>query len=164
MKTALYYLLTLIGVFWVQGAINNFVGTSGFSINVVLVAVLYFGLSRGPMVGELLGFFWGLLVDASSLGLMGLHALLFTSGGYCGGMLRRQLDENKAWTQMIFSFGVSLLYVLVYLLLERVFAVESRPPSWSIAAQPLINAAAAPFVFWVMQRWSQFWDMAPVEE
>jgi rod shape-determining protein MreD len=164
MKSILFYGVTLFGLFWFQVAINNFIGTSGFSINIVLIAVLYFGLARGPMPGQLLGFFWGLLLDASSLGLIGLHSLLFAATGYFGGMLRRQLDENKIWTQTIFTFGISFLYVVCYLVLERIFAVATRPPSWSMAAQPFINAAAAPLLFWLIQRWAQFWDMTPRKE
>ena len=45
------------------------------------------------------------------LGLMGLHTLLYGMAGYTGGMVRRQLDETKAWTQAIFSLGVSLVYL-----------------------------------------------------
>ena len=81
------------------------------SADVILVVVLYFGLSRGPMTGELLGFFWGLLTDASSLGLMGMHALLYSAAGYLAVMLRRQLDENKVWTQAIFTLADFACYI-----------------------------------------------------
>jgi len=163
MKTAVFYLLTIVLVLWVQMAGDYFVGASGFSGNTVLVVVLYFGLSRGPMTGEMLGLLWGLLIDASSLGLLGLHALLYAGAGYLAGMLRRQLDEKKAWTQAIFSIGVSLLYVLVYFIADRIFSFGPHPVSWPMIAQPLINGAMAPLFFWFMQQWSQLWDMLPQE-
>ena len=72
MKRSLFYVLTLSLIFWVQAAGNYFAGVSGVSANVVLITAIYFGLSRGPMAGQMLGFFLGLLIDASSLGLLGL--------------------------------------------------------------------------------------------
>jgi rod shape-determining protein MreD len=110
MKKFLYYSVTLMGVLWLQILCNHFLGGSWFSINGVLVAVLFFGLSRGPLVGQLMGFAWGLLMDASSLGMMGLHTLIYAVAGYSAGLLRRQLDEAKAWTQAIFSFAGTLIY------------------------------------------------------
>ncbi len=164
MKRSLFYLLTLLLVFWFQAAGNYLSGISGISANLILVAVLYFGLSKGPMPGEVLGFFWGLMIDASSLGLMGLHALLFASAGYLAGMLRRQLDEDKGWTQVIFSFAMSSLYVVVSLIFERMFSAASRPPSFSMAIQPFINALVAPLIFWFLRTWSQLWNLFPQDE
>ena len=42
------------------------------------------------LTGESVGFIWGLLIDASSLGLLGLHAVLYALAGYAAGMFRRQ--------------------------------------------------------------------------
>ena len=161
MKKSIFYLLTVVGVLWIQMAGDYFSGGSGFSANVVLVVVLYFGLSRGPMTGEMLGLLWGLLVDAGSLGLIGLHALLYASAGYLAGMFRRQLDEKKGWTQAIFSTGVSGVYVVSYFVLDRLFSLGPHPVSWSMLAQPLSNGAVAPLLFWLMLRWGRLWDMLP---
>src|SRR3989344_1279923 len=147
MKRSIFYSLTVVFVFLLQAGGNYFAGMSGFSANVVLVVVLYFGLSRGPMAGLLLGFLWGLMVDASSLGLLGLHALLYSAAGYFSGMLRRQLDEDKGWTQVIFSLMVSALYLAAYFVFEHLFSPSPRPLRWPMAAQPLINGAMAPPAF-----------------
>jgi rod shape-determining protein MreD len=163
MRAIFYFLLTLVLVFWLQMFGNYFGGATGFSANAVLVVVIYFGLSRGPLAGELLGFTWGLMVDASTLGLLGLHAVLFAGAGFLSGMLRRQLDEDKAWTQTIFTLAVSFLYVFLYFILDRIFAIGAHPMSWSMLAEPLINALIAPLLFWLMQRWSLAWDMAREE-
>jgi len=144
MKKSIFYLMTVILILWIQMAGDFFVGAFGFSANVVLVVVLYFGLSRGPMAGEMLGLLWGLLMDASTLGMIGVHALLYAAAGYLAGMLRRQLDERKVWTQAILTTGVSGVYVLAYFILDRLFSNSPHPMSWSMLAQPLINGAVAP--------------------
>jgi rod shape-determining protein MreD len=164
MKTTLYYLATLFLVLWIQMAGDYFLGATGFSVNVVLVIVLYFGLSRGPMAGQLFGLIGGLLVDASSLGLMGLHAMLYAGAGYLAGMFRRQLDERKAWTQTIFTIGVSVIYLLLFVVLDRVFSVSPHPLSWASLAQPMINGVIAPVLFLLMQEWGQLWNILPHEE
>jgi len=164
MKKGIFYVITVILVLWIQMAINYFLGSSGFSMNVVLCAVLYFGLSRGPIVGESAGFAWGLLMDASSLGLLGLQAVLYAGAGFFAGILRRQLDENKAWTQTIFTLAISIVYVLLFFVLDRLFSAGPHPISWSLVTQPFINALTAPVIFWLLQRWSEFWDLVPLEE
>jgi rod shape-determining protein MreD len=164
MKNTMFYLLTILGVLWIQMAGNYFAGASGCSANVVLIGVLYFGLSRGPLTGEMLGVVWGLLMDASTLGLIGLHAVLYAGAGYSAGTLRRQLDEKKVWTQTIFTAGISLLYVLFYFILDRIFSPAPHPVSLSLGLQPLANGVLAPVFFWLMQRWSRLWDLSPQEE
>lgn len=163
MKKFLYFLSTLILVLWVQLASHYFIGSTGFSPNIIICAVLYFGLSRGPISGELMGFFWGLLMDAGSLGLMGLHALLYSGAGFMAGVLRRQLDEDKGWTQAIFTLGVTVLYVIFYFVLDRLFASGAHPMSWTMLGQPLVNAVAAPFVFGLMRAWTEAWSMVKRE-
>jgi len=163
-KRFLYYSLTLMGVLWLQILCNHFLGGSWVSLNGVLVAVLFFGLSRGPLVGQLMGFTWGPLMDASSLGLMGLHTLIYAAAGYAGGMLRRQLDETKAWTQAIFSFAATVVYLGLYITLYHFFSIGGVPISWRLSLQPLANAAIAPLEFWLLQRWSEAWSIFPVEQ
>jgi len=159
----LFFLLTMALVVWVQLTVNYFGGAIGLSANVVLIAALYFGLSRGPMTGVCLGFVWGLLIDASSLGLIGLNAFLFASAGYMAGLLRRQLDGHKAWTQTIFTLGVSMLFVVLFFVFDRLFAVGVHSFSSSLLVQPLLNAILAPVIFWVIFHWAQLWNMLPRE-
>lgn len=163
MKKTLYYILTLWGVLWCQVASNHFLGGTALSVHWVLVAVLYFGLSQGPIVGQGVGILWGLLIDSSSLGLVGTHSLLYAVAGYVAGMFRRQLDASKIWTQTLFSWIVSLVYWGVYGGLDRLFSAADRPISWIGIAQPFMNAALAPAIFWALARWSHLWSVEPRE-
>jgi rod shape-determining protein MreD len=163
MKKWIYYILTLWGVLWLQILLNHFLGGTWAAVDLILVTVLFNGLSRGPLVAEGMGFVWGILVDASSLGLMGIHAILYALSGYMAGLVRRQLDESKAWTQAIFSFGVSVLYALLYLGLDRIFGRGNRPMGWSLLIHPFANAVIAPLVFWLMERWAESWEIFPLE-
>jgi rod shape-determining protein MreD len=161
MKKFIFYFLTVWLVLWAQIGSNHFVGDWGWAADGVLVAVLSVGLSRGPLVGEVLGFIWGLLVDASSLGALGTHAILYAGAGYLAGMLSRQLDESKLWTQAIFSFGVSCVFLALLQVFDRVFSSTSRPANWTILVQPLSNAVVAPVVFYLMRQWTRLWNLFP---
>ncbi len=162
MKRVLYYLITLIGIIWVQVLANHWLGGSWVSLNVVFLAVLYFGLARGSLVGQLMGCGWGLLTDASSLGVMGLHTLIYAASGYTGGLLRRQLDATKVWTQALFSVGGTVAYLTLYLGLYHFFS-PSGSVSWHIAVQPVANAVFAPAEFWLLERWAEAWGIFPLE-
>lgn len=159
MKRFFYFVLTMWAVLWAQVILNHYLGGSWFSVDFVLISTLYFGLARGPMTGQLVGVLLGLLVDAASLGMMGLHALLYAAAGYFSGLSRRQLDETKPWTQGIYTFLTSLVYVALYLSLDRLLGTELRPVSPRFFAQPLANAIAAPFLFWILERWTAAWDI-----
>ncbi|MFA5974990.1 MAG: rod shape-determining protein MreD [Elusimicrobiota bacterium] len=163
MKRFLFYVLTIWLVLWAQVLHNHYLGGSRFSVDLILIVVLYFGLLRGPVTGQVMGFVWGLLIDASSLGVMGLHGLLYALAGYGAGMLRRQLDESKAFTQVILTFAVSVCYTGLYLVLDHLFATTTRSMGWQLAVQPLVNAFLAPIFFWSVHAWVELWQLFPAE-
>jgi rod shape-determining protein MreD len=163
MKRAFYFLFTLWIVLWVQVVSNHFLGGTTFAVQWILIAVLHFGLARGPWAGESVGFLWGLLVDSSSMGLLGVHAILYALAGYAAGMFRRQLDSSKMWTQAIFTWMVSMVYFALYLVVERFFSATENSFQWASVTVPFMNALFAPLVFRVLERWAEAWDMEPEE-
>ena len=123
-----------------------------------------FRASARAVVGESVGFIWGLFIDASSMGLLGVHAILYALAGYAAGMFRRQLDSSKIWTQAIFSWMVSVVYFALYLLVERFFRYPGEGPfQWMLLTVPVMNAIFAPFVFRALEVWAIAWDMKPEE-
>ncbi len=159
MKTLLFYLVTSLGVLWIQALLQQGLGSWGMSLPIALVVTLYFGFSRGPLVGTVVGFAWGLLMDAASMGSLGAQALLFATCGYLSGNLSRQLDASKIWTQVAFSFLMSVGYLILYDGLDRILLHETRAFSWGLLSQPFANALVAPVIFWVFERWSDLWEM-----
>jgi len=159
MKYLLFYAVTLLGGLWLQVIQNHFLGGSLFSVQLLVIATIYWGLTRGPISGPLMGFLWGLLTDAASLGLLGERALLYSAVGYIAGFFRRQLDDTKPWTQGVFTLISSLGVLLGELLVEHFFANGQRPILLSMWLQPLWNALAAPLLFLVLRSWDMVWDV-----
>lgn len=110
-----------------------------------------------------MGFMLGILVDASSLGLLGVHAILYSLAGYTAGIVRRQLDASKIWTQTLFTWMASVVYVTLYLVVEKFFSANEGSFQWAFVTVPVMNAIFAPVVFQALEYWSQVWDMEPVE-
>jgi len=135
---------------WAQVVSNHFLGGTLFAVQWILIAVLHFGLTRGPWSAEWMGFVCGILTDASSLGLLGVHAILYSLAGYAAGMFRRQLDASKMWTQAIFSWMVTMVYFALYLVVERFFSVNEGTFQWAFVTVPLMNALFAPLVFFAL--------------
>ena len=163
MKYFLFYAVTLLGGLWLQVIQNHFIGGSLFSVQFLVIASIYWGLTHGPLAGSrVIGFSWGLLSDAASSGwLLGERALLFAAVGIsASGFLRRQLDDTKTLDPELFlrsiaSFGV----VLGELFIEHFFAGPGqRPVSLSVWLQPVWNALAAPLLFLALNAWDLLWD------
>jgi rod shape-determining protein MreD len=163
MKKFLYFFFTVWMMLWLQVISNHFLGGTLFSVQWILIAVLHYGLRNGPWTGETLGFIWGIFIDAASLGLLGIHAILYTLAGYSAGMFRRQLDASKIWTQAIFTWMVSMVYFALYMLVDRFFSMTEGTFQWAFLTVPIINAVAAPFIFRVLDQWAEVWDMEPIE-
>jgi len=159
MKSFIFYLLTILVGLWIQIVLNHLTGGQWISFQVLLIAVIYWGLSRGPLVGQLMGFGWGMLMDASSLGFLGMHGLLWAAVGYLSGVFRRQLDDTKPWTQTLFTFAMSCFYGIGALIIDRLMASGDRPLQMVYIMQPLGNALIAAIAFWLLNAWDQVWDM-----
>ena len=110
-KFAAYFLIYLLGIV-IQFAFAKHAAILGLFPNILLLGLLFVGLTRGSMAGQTLGFVWGISWDVLAVDLFGSHALLFTLIGYLAGKFARKLDESKVVTQMtIAGFGSIFLWI-----------------------------------------------------
>ena len=108
-KFAAYFLIYLIGIV-IQFTFAKHAAVFGLFPNILLVSLLFVGLTRGSLAGQTLGFAWGITWDVLAVGLFGSHALLFTLIGYFSGKFARKLDEAKAATQMTITGLASIIF------------------------------------------------------
>jgi rod shape-determining protein MreD len=81
--------LKAFGVFFVLALLQVSIATpievaSGHP-DIVLVALVAFALLRGPLLGAVVGFWAGLIIDLAALQTLGLTSLLLTLAGYFAG-------------------------------------------------------------------------------
>jgi len=124
----------------------------------LLILTIYIALMRGPLVGETMGFLWGLSADGISVTLFGSQAFLLTLIGFISGKMSRNLDESKPWAQIIFILAMSVMYFGGLYALFRIFiGADRRIGAAFLVVHPIINALLAPVVFWLVGRGANLW-------
>jgi len=108
-KFSIYLIVYLCGIV-LQFTMAKYAAIYGLFPNVLLLGLLFIGLTRGSTAGEIMGFLWGLSWDALSVDLFSSHALMFTIIGYFSGKLSRKLDESKIATQMAIAGFASIVF------------------------------------------------------
>ncbi|MBI3297698.1 MAG: rod shape-determining protein MreD [Elusimicrobia bacterium] len=146
------FLFFLAGLFfhWLLATRLSF---GGISPHVLLLATLGAAAWSGPVGGQLLGFSWGLCLDAVSGHVFGANALGFTLAAYCVGQLRRQMDVASPPSQAVVAAAAVPLYTVFYGLVGQVFEHRFLWPGWTpFLFDPIFTALLAPFVFKAARR------------
>lgn len=158
MMRFLYWTTTLLLGFLLKLVVHRYFTLYGVGPNVLMLAVLGFGFAYGSLAGELLGFSWGLGLDAMGSSLFGLQALLFTILGYVAGRLRRRVASDRAMGQIVVGFMTTLLYGAGFNFLAGQFEPGVQRLSLThLLLQSLLNAALTPIVFILVDRWIDLW-------
>jgi rod shape-determining protein MreD len=89
--------------------IRTFFNLENWSPDILLIAVLYIGLTRPMGEAYLLAFFAGLVWDIVYLDITGLHAFLFVLATMIIGKLRRVFWAQYAISRLFMGFVLSCL-------------------------------------------------------
>ena len=149
MRKFIIYLIVYVVGLMVQFGWAKYFSPYGVSPNFLLVCLIFTGLMRGPLEGELLGFAWGISCDAMSTEMFGSYALLFTCLGYLSGLLERKWDESKVSAQMLLTGAASVFFLLGMKAVYAVFGANEFIYSinYITGLQPFYNMIIAPAIF-----------------
>ncbi|MCL2145245.1 MAG: rod shape-determining protein MreD [Endomicrobia bacterium] len=155
MRRFIYYILFYALCCLLQFFFGQYINIRGVFPNFILIAVVYIGLTRGKLSGEMMGFMLGLTWDAFSTDVFGVRAIMFTIIGYFAGMMNKSFNKDQAFTQIVVVFLSSMIYwigfSLIYYILPEgsggytPFMITMRG-SLKIAATVLI----APVAFYLL--------------
>ena len=160
MNRFFFVVITLIGGFLVQTLLNRYLSIFDASPQIVLLLVVAFGFFFGPIMGETLGFFWGLMTDCMGVTLFGINALVLTLAGYVAGKLRRRVASERAAGQLVIALVSTLYYWTVVPFFYSVFEEGSGSiPYLTIILEMLLNVVFVSGVFWVVDVWIDFWRL-----
>jgi rod shape-determining protein MreD len=95
--------------------------------DLLLVAIICVALLRGPVVGAVIGFWGGLLVDTANLGTLGVTSLLLTVAGYWIGRYGETTGRDRAHAPYLSVAVVTALYAVGLLLVH--FVLGERAPA-----------------------------------
>jgi rod shape-determining protein MreD len=156
MKTqGVFWIMTFLLVFVLHILMAEPMSVLGSRPNFFLLATIFFAIRGGPVIGELLGFSWGLLADVTSISLFGSQTFMLTLVGYIAGRLEGMIDEEKYSAQMVLVLLLSCLNIVGLLLLEILFkGVTERFRDRVVVLGPIYSTLLSPILFWALLQWT----------
>ena len=108
-----------------QTLLSRFLVHGRLGVDLVLVVVVYLGLTSGPVVGLFAGTIGGLAQDALSTGIVGIGGLAKTVVGFVSGIIGTQFIISQPIPRFVVFVGASIVQVGVVMALEAL--LELRP-------------------------------------
>ena len=126
---------------------------SGFTVDLVLVLVVYVALTAGPAPGMLTGTVVGLAQDALSGGVVGVGGLAKTLVGYAAGVMGAQFIVTNAGPRFVVFFLSSLVHAAAFMGFHSVLGLGRFPSPYRTAlVQSTANAVVGLVALHVVER------------
>jgi len=117
----LRHILLIVLALHLQTSWVHKIAISGIKPNLVLIVLVYIGISSGQITGTVFGFFSGFLVDIYAAPVsMGIHTLANAVVGFAVGYSRIGVVAEDLRVQVLTLFLASALHSLIYFALDAV--------------------------------------------
>jgi rod shape-determining protein MreD len=132
-----------VGAMFVQWWWNTHFAYWGAAPQFLLVLTILLAARRGPILGMLAGFGWGLYLDVARAELFGASALTLTLAAYFVGVARRQIDLRAAGPLAAVTFLFTWAAFVGLGLLGLTFTKSFEWSGWiAVLATPFLNVVA----------------------
>jgi rod shape-determining protein MreD len=135
---------------------GRYINVYGIFPNFILIFVVYFGLSKGTIKPQLMGFLFGLTWDVFSTDIFGVRTVMFTVIGYLAARLHKNFDRKRFFTQVVIMFFAGIVYWSGFGLIYFVFLDNKNGAfSFSILSvffKIVVTVMFAPFVFYILEK------------
>jgi len=146
------YALILI-LFFLEVAFGSRLRIRLASPELLLIAVIFFGLHFGKLRGAEVGLVSGLLKDIFSMTNFGVNAFSFLLVGALAGYLRKKLARENFITEFLISAAaVYLISAVSFLDLSRLGGVAGTGFWAIIFYKSLYTGLVAPFLFFALRK------------
>jgi rod shape-determining protein MreD len=136
-------LQTMLARFLVRGAV---------AVDLVLVVVVYVGLTSGPVTGLLSGAFAGIVQDALSSGVIGIGGLAKTIVGFLTGIVGTQFIVAQPLPRFVIFFGATFVHAIVFIgLYELLDLRQFGTPYAAVTGQAVGNAVVGVVAFQLVE-------------
>ena len=160
MRNFLYGLITVILGAFIHFIFNRYLSGYGVTPQLLLLIVVAHGFLLGPMMGEILGFSWGLMMDSIGVSFFGLESLLLALAGYLAGKLRKRVASQRPTAQIFIALGATAYYFGTSSLVTYVLESTLLSISWvAIFLGAVFNVLLVMAVFWVVEWWILIWKI-----
>ena len=135
-----------------QSTLAPFVIRGTVAVDLVLVAVVYVGLTSGPVTGLLAGTFAGLVQDALTSGVIGIGGLAKTIVGFLAGIVGTQFIVAQPLPRFVVFFCATVLHGVVYMGLYSLLDLRHfGTPVAALTGQAVGNAVIGVIAFQVVE-------------
>ena len=135
-----------------QSTLAPFVIRGTVAVDLVLVAVVYVGLTAGPVTGLLAGTFAGLVQDALTSGVIGIGGLAKTIVGFLAGIVGTQFIVAQPLPRFVVFFCATMLHGVVYMGLYSLLDLRHfGTPVAAVTGQAVGNAVIGVIAFQVVE-------------
>jgi rod shape-determining protein MreD len=154
---AVWVLLALTAALALQTALARFAIGAGTPFDLVLVAVVYVGLTSGSIAGLLAGTAGGLAQDALSGGIIGVGGLAKSVVGFFVGAVGSQFILAQPLPRFVVFFVATVVHAAGFLGLYAVIDVPEAAapffaaPAVAVATQAVANGLIGVLAFQVVE-------------
>jgi len=124
-RNFIIYALLLIVAFVLQSSVLSRIPLFGCAPNIVLVLTFIFGYSNSKIMGMLMGFFGGLMMDVFFCDVIGYNALVLLIIGFFSGVWESWFYSDDLYVPLILltlsDLGYCVLYFLIWYVLRARF-------------------------------------------
>jgi len=160
MRKFLYGLSSLILGVLCHLIFHRYLFHYGVGPQLLLLLVIAHGFLLGPLMGESMGFFWGLVMDAMGVSYFGLQTFLFTLAGYVSGKLRRRVASERPTAQLFIAGAATLYYFVGSIVIMTILENDVPSISWpQILMGVFFNLLLVMTAFWVVEWWIKVWKI-----
>ncbi|MGE3273598.1 MAG: rod shape-determining protein MreD [Vicinamibacterales bacterium] len=122
------------------------------ALDLVLIVVVYFALSAGPVTGLLAGSAAGLVQDALSSGVLGIGGLANTIVGFLAGVVGTQFIVTAPLPRFVVFVLATVVHAALFMGLYVLLDLRQFPsPYAAVAGQAIGNGFVGVVVFQVME-------------
>lgn len=154
-KYLLFILLFAAFIFFQSTDLYSHISVNSVGPDFILIVLSIAAFLRGPMPGQILGFFVGLTLDILSGGLLGISAFTYTVLGYGVGMLEGKIYGSSILFSIILLFFVTLAKALLLSMLGAIFLKTGYFGYFSqgrVFLEAIMNSLLTPPFFFVITR------------
>ncbi len=145
---ALRVSLVILAALVLQTTLARFLVRGSIGVDLVLVAVVYLGLTTGPVAGMFSGTIAGLAQDALASGVVGIGGLAKTIVGYLTGIIGTTFIMTQTVPRFLMFFGATVVQSAVTLGLDALLERGAPEiPYAGVMAQAIGNALLGVVLF-----------------
>lgn len=159
MTRFLFVITTLFAGVFLQHFFNRYLSIGGAAPDAFLLLTVAFGFVCGPVLGQVVGFLWGLVADSSGTELFGMSPFVFTVAGFVAGALRRRVASERLTGQLVVGLAATVYQALAVSFLLSTFESAGRLDGIKLLIEAVLNVLFVPWLFLGAERWLDLWGI-----